>query len=269
MKVKKIDRHVVSALNNEIAEEAKKTLEIDGVRMSLVYAFLFLTVSAGAGFLFSSLLLGLLDLFSVSVNGLLSYALTAIFIFLFAAPAFAGTRSLAASACDGDADTQALLVAFSSTERFFSSYLGAFTIFLRYTSAYLILNIPDLVFDHFDNSEGISPISFPIAFVATLIAFALWYLLTAKLGKLSYYIWSRRMPFFKALRESYKGHFISLGITGQNIFKAFLTAATLFILLIFHTGPLWVLEGEISMRHREEFIKNLNIEKSRKDGQDK
>ncbi len=256
-------------MNNSIAQDSKRTIETEGVRLSLIYAVLFITVSAGAGFLFSSLLLGLLDLFAVSVNALLSNALTAIFIFLFAAPAFAGTRSLAASACDGDADTQELLVAFSSTERFFSSYLGAFTIFLRYTIAYLILNIPVLVFDHFDNGEGIAPISFPISFIATLGALALWYLLTAKLGKLSYYIWSLKMPFFKALRESYKGRFISLGITGQNILKAFLTAATLFILLIFHTGPLWALESEISVRHREEFIKNLNIEKLRKDGQDK
>ena len=97
-----------------------------------------------------------------------------------------------------------------------------------------------------------------------LLALGIWFLFTAMLGRLSYFIWSRRMPFPKALRESYRGHYISLGFTGKNMLLALLSVATLFILLIFQTGPLWLLEYEISVRKRNEFI-----EKLRKDGQNK
>lgn len=264
MKTQKITRHDIARLNFSISQEANSVLSCGGSRLALIYALLFLTATASAAMLFAYLMIELFESFFFEIGELAVNIIVAVFIFIFTAPAFAGARTVAARAVDGQADPSELFVAFSSGERFISSYLGYLTIWVRYAIAYLILYIPDFVIGFFENGEEIDPLCYPIAFGAMLIAFGIWFLFTAMLGRLSYFIWSRRMPFFKALRESYRGHYITLGITGKNILSALLSVATLFILLIIQTGPLWLLEYEISVRKRDEFI-----EKLRKDGQNK
>lgn len=264
MKTQKITRQDIARLNYSIYEEAKSVLAEGRSRLALIYSVLFLTATASAAMLFAYLLIGLFENCFFEISELAVNIIIAIFIFIFTAPAFAGARTVAARACEGQADASELFVAFSSGERFTSTYLGYLLIWVRYVIAYLILYIPDFVIGFFENGEDIDPLYYPIAFGAMLLALGIWFLFTAMLGRLSYFIWSRRMPFPKALRESYRGHYISLGFTGKNMLLALLSVATLFILLIFQTGPLWLLEYEISVRKRNEFI-----EKLRKDGQNK
>ena len=269
MKIKKIDRSIIKGINEEIAEEADVILSKEGARYSMIYAFLYFIASTGIGILISSLLFGVLQHFSLPVNDTIANAVTLILIFIFIAPALAGLFTVTGSVCRGENDLSGLFVAFSSPGAFLSAYLGTLIVCLRYAGFLALLYIPDLLIGFFDNGDGITAAYYPVCFIVTMIAFFVWYFITARLARLPHCLWSCRLPFLKAICESYKGKHVVLTISGKNTLYVFLTLVTMFIMLVFHTGPVWAVQYEITVQRSEEILKKLHSEKSRKDGQDK
>ncbi len=267
MKFKRFDR---KEMNRVLYAEAKSILSQKGARISLVAAFVFITASAGAGLVASYLLLNFLEYFALPISDIAAYAIMVCIIYLFSAPALAGMRSVCAVLCGGrEADISELFVAFSSFERFFAAYFGALLIFLKYVIAILLLLVPDLVeYFFFRGAEDVPLYIYAIA-LASLITAIAWLILTSRLSRLFHYLWSRRMPVFKAIGAAYLGKYIPRGISSSDLLNIFLSVITCFTYFIFHAGPVLVIESELSALRQDKYINQLNTEKSRKDGQKK
>lgn len=246
-------------INAEAERDAKTIISAKGARLWLVAAFVFITASAGVGLIASYLLLNLLDYFKILVSNDSAYAVMFVFVFFFAAPAFSGMRHITAAVCDGrEVSPSELFIAFSSFERFCSAYLGTFAVFMRYAVAVLIIYVPDIAADMiFQGSDDLPVYFYAIAFISVLIAICAWLFLTRKISRLFYFLWSRKMSFFKALAATIKHKYIFRRISSSNFLNILLSVATCFILFILHAGPLFAIESELSMRRQENYIENL------------
>lgn len=260
----KINKSEIKNINAETAREAKNLLSREGSRLSLVAAFVYITASAGAGLIASYLPFYLLDYFSVNLSDLAEYAIMFASSFFFAAPALAGMRHVAAALCDGrEVSLGEMFVAFSSFERFCAAYLSALALFLRYAVAAFILYSPEIVEDMiFGSSEEIPGYFYAAALAIVLILAVAWLILTRRLTRIFYFLWSRKMTFFKALGAAFKQRYIPAGVFTANLLNILLSAAACFTFYIYHAGPLFAIESELSMRRQDKIY-----EKSRKDGQ--
>ncbi len=269
MKKRIINRQIKRELNELIHEEAKATLAREGVRSSLICAYLFILITGALGWLLSSLIFGVLDYFSVTVSETIANIVTVALIYLFVSPALSGQTSMAASAYRGDCDLSNLLYAFTSFGRLMTAYLGSLIIFVQVVSAILILYIPDLMIETLGALEGFEVLCYSIGYAAMILAYFIWFCIVPELNTLAYNIYTLGSPNALPPRRSRKRRRVVIGMTGRNILYAFLIIPSMFLLLIIHAGPLWTLEGEIAMRRGGELLSTLNTEKLRKDGQDK
>lgn len=250
-------------MNAETAREAKAILSRKNARLSLVAAFVYITASAGAGLVASYLLLNFLEYFKVALNDFAAYAIMFAFAFFFAAPAFAGMRYVVSAICDGrEVSLGEMFIAFSSFERFCAAYLGSLMLILRYAVAAIILYSPEFIEDMiFASADEIPVYFYPLALIVVLLAAIGWLVLTRRSRRIFYFLCSRKMSFSKALAATAKQKYISRGLTPSAILNILLSAATCFILFIFHAGPLFAIESELSMRRQEKYISNLKSEK--------
>lgn len=258
-------------MNGEIALESKRILSQRGARISLVGAFVYIAASVGTGLVVSYLSLNCLEYLGITISDSAAYAVMALFSCLFSAPAFAGMRSLCSAVCDGrETSFSELFISFSSFERFAAAYLGMLVTVLKYGIAVLILLLPEAVETLiFTEDENIPFYFYAITCLLVLVLVLAWFVLTAKLSRLFYYLHSKKMPFLKALRASYSGMYIVRGWSAFDMLNLLLSVATCFTFFIIQAGPHFAVEAEISMRLQDKYIKELNNEKSRKDGQDK
>lgn len=268
MKLIRVAKFDFKKMNREISAEAQDVLSRKGARLSLSAAFVFIVATLGAGIIMSYLLLNILDYFSVKITNPIALIITVSFAILFATPAIAGMRRTAAALCDGrEASVAEIFIAFSSAGRLFSAYLEMLCYIIRYSAILLILFMPDVLQKIF--GEELPPYALPIAGVICIVIFFCWYILTAKIARLSHFLWGKNMTFFAALRESFKGILISRGFTLQRFIDVLLSAATCLIYFIFAAGPKFAIQKELVIRNQSKYINELEFEKSRKDGQDK
>ena len=263
MKLTKINKTEIRKMNAEAARDAKALLSQKGARLSLVAAFVYITATAGAGLVASYMLLNFLDYYRIIFSDFAAYAFMFSFAFFFAVPSFAGARHISSAICDGrEVSLGELFVAFSSFERFCAAYLGALALFLRYAVAAFIIYSPEFIEDMiFTSADEIPTYFYPLALIVVLLAAIGWLMLTRRLRRIFYFIFSRKMGFLKALSAAVKQKFISRGMFSANILNLFLSFATCFILFILHAGPLFTLESELSMRRQEKYIEQLKSEK--------
>lgn len=269
MKKRIINLQIKRELNELIYEEAKAALAREGVRSSLICAYLFILITGALGWLLSSLIFGVLEIFSVTVSETIANIVTVALIYLFVSPALSGHTSMAASAYRGDCDLSNLLYPFTGFGRLMAAYLGSLIMFFQVVSAILIFYIPDLIIEPLGAIEGFEVLCRPIAYAAMILACFIWLCIVPGMNTLAYNIFMLGSPNGLATRRIRKRRRIVIGMTGRNILYAFLIVASMFILLIIHVGPLWTLESEIAMRRGGELLSTLNTEKLRKDGQDK
>lgn len=263
MKLTKSNKTELKKINSEALRDAKTLLSQKGARLSLVAAFVYITASSGTGLVASYLLLNFLEYFEVPISNFSAYALMFTFAFFFAAPSFAGARHISSAICDGrEVSLGELFVSFSSFERFCATYLGALTIFLRYAIAVFIICSPEFIEDMiFASPDEIPAYFYPLALIVVLLAAIGWLMLTSRLRHIFYYLFSRKMSFFKALSATVKQKFTSRGMFAENILNFVLSLTTCFILCILNAGPLFMLESELSMRRQEKYIEQLKSEK--------
>lgn len=256
-------------MNSEISREANMIFSQKGTRMTMISAFVYIIASAGTGLVISYLLLNFLDYFSVTVSDPLAFAVMAILMCTFSAPAIAGMRTICAALCDGrETSLSELFISFSSLERFSAAYLGMLVGFLRYGSIVFLFWLPSIIGRRIFGENENPPFYYIIlSSLILLIVLIAWFVFTVKLSRLFYYLHSRRMKFFDALRAAYKGKYIVRAESASDILNLFLSFATCFTFFIIHAGPLFAIKAEISVRWQNKYFAQLNNEKLRKDGQ--
>ncbi|MGM9643359.1 MAG: hypothetical protein ACI3XI_09140, partial [Eubacteriales bacterium] len=268
----KINKKEFKIKSNALARDAKQILTQKGSRAAMIAAFVFIAAAFGTGLIAAYLTANLLVYFGVEPSDPGLLAIIAAFIFALTPPAVGGMRHVASAVCDGrEVSLSEIFIAFSSFERLLSSYLCALLTCLRWGVIVALIYSPDII----DAAFGLeAPNGEPSRFMfpAIVLAFALAVLcimLTRKLSRVSHFVWSGKMSFFRALGESVKRKHLSRLLTGDDLLGALISLATCFTYFLFAAGPLYAVKYELYSRREQELIDEIKIVKSRKDGQKK
>lgn len=272
MKINKIDSKKLKLKRKELASEAKQILTQKGARAAMVASFVFITATIGTGLIVSYLAAALFQYFGVEISNPIFFAFVAVCVFALTPPAVGGMRHVAATVCDGrEVELPEIFIAFSSFERLLSSYLCAILPCLRWGVAVALIYSPDFICDVFDiggtNGES-SPYMLPLILLALALT-VLWLMFTLKFSRVSHFVWSGKMSFPCAVRESLKRKRLSLAPTGDDLLGALISFSTCFTYYIFAAGPFYAVKRELYCRREEQLIEEFIIVKQRKDGQKK
>ncbi len=268
--MKKKEKLYIKDQSRRLSQEASAVLSSKGARISLIASFIFIAAALGIGVITSYLIINSLMYMGIDLSDPAAYAVMAGSVFVFLPPALGGMRGIASAVCNGrEVSLSEIFIAFSSAERLMSAYIGALITAIRYAIAVLLFLAPDIIEILFrlESEDGkIAPILFPIAAGGIVLA-ALWLLLTRRLSRLTYFIWSEKLNVFRALGRSLGRRYAVIPITGEDFLNLFLSVVTCFTYFVYQAGPLMAVKAELHFRRENEYIKELKFIKSRKDGQ--
>ncbi len=252
-------------LNSDISAQANISLSGKGARAILFAAFVFIFASAGTAVILFYLLVNIIDYMGFVLLNEAILPLLSGMILLFSAPAIAGMRSAASSVADGrEASLPELFIAFSTLERALSTYFGVSFIFLKYILFVPIFLFADVAFEIF--GEDIPVYASLAVYLVWAALFWGWFILLRRSASLFHYLWGEKLPFFKALRASFKNHLRVRPMSGEDMLSVLISVFTCFVYYIFHAGPLFAVKAELYARKEKELKINYFV-KIRKDGQ--
>ncbi len=252
----------IKTMGKALRDNSAQILNTDGTRLTLTAAIIMLAASIGAGVIFSYTVFYVLSIFGLDielVSDALFYSVMCASIFVFSSPFAAGLKAVVSAICRGEKPSLTyMFAAFSSISKLATAFATSFISWARCIISIAILVSPAALSKIKIGGMIIDPNFLPLCVIGALLLTIplsfLFFVSTFKMTTISHFVWGEEMGFFKAFGAMHKRiPFVRSAkayaeMIFSRLFKIFLTVVSIFVLLIFHTGPLFLLNTELLVR---------------------